>query len=127
MPIQITSTGSFDKTTKFLEFLSSGRIFNSLEPYAQRGVAALESATPERSGRTASSWSYEIVKSGGTYSIYWTNSDMDDEGTPVVILLQYGHGTGTGGYVQGRNFILPAIVPIFDEISNDVWKAVQSA
>jgi hypothetical protein len=127
MAIQITSTGSFDKTTKFLEFLSSGRIFNSLEPYAQRGVAALESATPERSGRTASSWSYEIVKSGGTYSIYWTNSDMDDEGTPVVILLQYGHGTGTGGYVQGRNFILPAIVPIFDEISNDVWKAVQSA
>ena len=127
MAIQIKSTGSFDKTTKFLEFLSSGRIFNSLEPYAQRGVAALESATPERSGRTASSWSYEIVKSGGTYSIYWTNSDMDDEGTPVVILLQYGHGTGTGGYVQGRNFILPAIVPIFDEISNDVWKAVQSA
>lgn len=127
MSIVISSTGSFDKTTKFLEFLSSGRIFDSLEQYAQRGVAALAAATPEASGKAANSWSYEIAKSGGTYSIYWTNSDMDDEGTPIVILLQYGHGTGTGGYVQGRNFILPAIVPIFDQISNDVWKAVQSA
>lgn len=127
MSLEITSTGSFDNTTKFLEFLSSGRIFDSLEIYAQRGVAALAAATPAATGKTANSWSYEIVKSGGSYSIYWTNSDMDEEGTPIVILLQYGHGTGTGGYVQGRNFILPAIVPIFDQISNDVWKAVQSA
>jgi hypothetical protein len=127
MSIVISTTGSFDKTTKFLEFLSSGRIFDSLETYAERGVAALAAATPEATGKTANSWSYEVVRSGGTYSIYWTNSDMDEEGTPIVILLQYGHGTGTGGYVQGRNFILPAIVPIFDQISADVWKAVQSA
>lgn len=127
MSIEITSTGSFTNTTKFLSFLQSGRIFDALEGYAERGVAALAAATPEDTGKTAASWSYEIVKSGGTYSIYWTNSDMDEDGTPIVILLQYGHGTGTGGYVQGRNFILPAIVPIFDQISDDVWKAVQSA
>ena len=127
MSIVISSTGSFDNTTKFLQFLSSGRIFDSLAQYAERGVSALAAATPEDTGRTANSWSYTIEKSGGTYSIYWTNSDMDEDGTPIVILLQYGHGTGTGGYVQGRNFILPAIVPIFDQISNDVWKAVQSA
>lgn len=127
MSIQITSTGSFTNTTKFLAFLQSGRIFDSLDTYAQRGVEALAAATPQDTGKTASSWSYTIEKSGGSYSIYWTNDDKDEDGTPIVILLQYGHGTGTGGYVQGRNFILPAIVPIFDQISNDVWKAVQSA
>lgn len=125
MALTISSTGSFENTDKFFSHMLSGSIFKSLDQYAQRGVEALAAATPERTGKTANSWSYEIEKSGGNYSIYWANSDLDEEGTPIVILLQYGHGTGTGGYVQGRDFITPAIVPIFDQISNDVWKAVQ--
>lgn len=127
MAITISSTGSFDNTDNFFSHMLSGSIFNSLDQYAQRGVEALSAATPEHTGKTANSWSYEVEKSGGNYSIHWTNSDVDEDGTPIVILLQYGHGTGTGGYVQGRDFITPAIVPIFDQISNDVWKAVQQA
>lgn len=127
MTLVISSTGSFDNTDKFFSRMLSGSIFKSLEQYAQRGVEALAAATPERTGKTANSWSYEIAKSGAKYSIYWTNSDVDETGTPIVILLQYGHGTGTGGFVQGRDFITPAIVPIFNQISNDVWKAVQEA
>ena len=124
--IEITSTGSWDKSERFLEFISRGDFFSILEGYAQRGVAALQSATPQETGATAASWSYEIQRSGPSVSIFWTNNHLDAEGTPIAIMLQVGHGTGTGGYVQGRDYINPAIRPIFDEIANAVWREVTS-
>ena len=90
------------------------------------GVAALQANTPVDSGATAASWDYRILATSRGLSIVWTNSN-DAGGTPVAILLQYGHGTGTGGYVVGRDYINPAIKPVFDRIANDVWKVVTSA
>lgn len=115
--------GDLKNTFNFLEKAKELRIRNILQTYGKAGVAALASATPVQSGLTASSWSYEIEVKGGTSSIYWTNHSMAGA-TPVVILLQYGHGTGTGGYVQGRDFINPAILPVFDKIANQVWREV---
>jgi hypothetical protein len=122
--LSITTTGSFDKTEKFLLRMSKGDIFKSLDSFARRGVAALSAATPEETGATAASWSYEIQNDGRDFTIWWTNNHLDSAGAPIVIMLQYGHGTGTGGYVQGRDFINPAIRPIFDEIINTVWREV---
>lgn len=122
----ISSKGSFKNTEKFLQTMSKGDIFRSLDKYGQEGVAALSAATPAESGATAAAWSYEVTKGRGQQSISWTNGHIVG-GVPVVILLQYGHGTGTGGYVQGRDFINPALKPIFDRIASDVWKAVTSA
>lgn len=121
-----SSSGSFAKTEAFLRKVQALPIERIIEPYAQAGVDALESATPTETGRAAGSWGYTIEKSGGNYTISWTNNDIEN-GFPVVIMLQYGHGTGTGGYVAGRDFINPAIRPIFDKISEAVWKAVTSA
>lgn len=101
-------------------------MYNGLDRLAQQGVTALESATPRDSGLAAGSWSYTIQKARGSARIEWTNSDVEN-GFPVAIMLQYGYGTGTGGYVQGRDFINPAIKPIFDMIADEVWKAVTSA
>jgi hypothetical protein len=127
MSLAINTTGSFDRTDRFLSHMSKGSIFDALEGFAERGVAELAAATPSDSGAAAAAWSYEVEKKGGTYSIYWTNNNLDKTGTPIVILLQHGHATGTGGYVIGRDFINPAIRPIFDEISDSVWKAVTSS
>lgn len=127
MPVVITTTGSFSKTDRFLSRISKGDIYQSLTSYAERGVEALSSATPQRTGQTASSWNYEINRDGGNVTIWWTNTDVDEDGTPIAILLQFGHGTGTGGYVQGRDYINPAIQPIFDQIADEVWKEVTSA
>jgi len=104
--------------------MQSANLYSDLERLAERGVAALEAATPKDTGLTASSWSYEIENSGGKTTIYWLNSNKTDTGIPIAILLQYGHGTGTGGYVQGRDYINPAIQSVMDEIANDVWKKV---
>ena len=106
--------------------MSKGDLFKVLDSYGREGVFALASATPVDSGLTSESWNYEIKRSRGSYSIIWSNSHVVD-GTPVAIMLQYGHGTGTGGYVQGRDFINPAIRPVFDRIADKVWKAVTSA
>src|SRR5215831_9452286 len=122
----ITVTGSFDNTERFLKAMSKLDIPKIVRSQCQAGVAKLASATPEDTGRAAHSWSYEIVDKKGGCDIYWTNSDVED-GYPVIIGIQYGHGTGTGGYVQGQDFINPAIRPIFDQIANDVWRAVTSA
>lgn len=124
--ITFQSSGSFRNTDKFLKKMSSGQIFRTLERFGKEGVAALASATPSQSGATAASWSYEIKREKSSFSITWTNSLMVG-GTPLVILLQYGHGTGTGGYVRGRDFINPALKPIFDKIADEAWKAVVSA
>jgi len=125
--IRFESRGSFSNTEKFLKKASRlDHILRALERYAKQGVVALESATPVDTSLTSGSWDYEILNESGSYSIIWTNSNVVD-GTPVVILLQYGHGTGTGGWVQGRDFINPALKPIFDKIADEVWKEVTSA
>jgi hypothetical protein len=124
--ITIESKGSFKRTDAFLKYMSKKDIFKSLETYAKQGVEALSSATPVDSGLAASSWYYEVKKGRGSYSITWLNSDVED-GFPVAIMLQYGYGTGTGGYVRGVDYINPAIKPIFDKIAEQVWKEVTSA
>ena len=124
--ITIESSGSWKKTDEFLKTMTSGKIYSTLDKYGRFGVDALANATPAETGLSAQSWRYEIKKTKGAYSITWFNSHVVG-GVPVVILLQYGHGTGTGGYVQGRDFINPALRPIFDKIADEVWKAVTSA
>lgn len=123
MSFSLTSSGSFNSTEKYLKKMARGDAFRLLDRYGSMGVEALRSATPVDSSETANSWSYKVERKSGRYSIKWMNSHMAG-GTPVVILLQYGHGTGTGGYVQGRDFINPAIKPIFDKIADAVWREV---
>lgn len=124
--IILQSRGDFRKTSNFLRKSLSKDIYKSLDKYGREGVVALSSATPVESGLAANSWSYEIVHDGRSASITWLNHDLES-GFPVAIMLQYGYATGTGGYVQGRDYINPAIRPIFDRISDSVWKEVTSA
>jgi hypothetical protein len=101
-------------------------VMGILNSCGQQGVAALSAATPLETGLASHSWTYEVAKTGGGYTITWLNTDVES-GFPVAIMLQYGYGTGTGGYVQGRDYINPAMRPIFDSIAEKVWKAVTSA
>lgn len=126
MKISLTSSGDFSKTSAWLKKLAVLDIGAIANAGALRGVRALSAATPRESSRAAASWAAEVKRTKNSTTIIWTNSDIEN-GFPVVIMLQYGHGTGTGGYVQGRDFINPAIKPIFDEIAESVWKAVTSA
>lgn len=121
-----SSSGSTDRTEKWLKELADGHIFNALSKYGQMGVDALAAATPRDSSLTANSWYYEIVQDKTSWSIIWGNSNVVD-GRPIAVLLQYGHGTGTGGYVEGRDYINPALKPIFDQIATEAWKAVTSS
>jgi hypothetical protein len=121
--ITIDSKGSFANTDAFLNRMSKADIFAGLERYGQIGVNALASATPRDSGMTATSWTYEVKREHKSYSIIWSNTNVIS-GQVIAVLLQYGHATGTGGYVQGRDYINPAIQPIFDQIEAEVWKAV---
>lgn len=117
--------GDFRKTMSFFNKLKDGDIYKCLERYGREGVQALSSATPVDSGKTANSWDYEIVKTNNSVSIYWTNSNINN-GVPIAVILQYGHGTGTGGYVQGIDYINPALKPVFEKIATNVWKEVIS-
>lgn len=103
--------------------MQNQRAFSVLEKYGALGVAALQSATPVDSSETANSWYYEIVQRKGYYSVRWNNRHVED-GRPIAVLLQYGHATGTGGYVEGRDYINPAIRPIFDQMIRDFTKEV---
>lgn len=116
--------GNFGSTEKFLFKLHSQNFFKVLDYYGQKGVKALSSVTPIKTGKTSSSWDYQIMTGKDTVSIIWTNSNLNENGTPIAILLQYGHATGTGGYVQGKDYINPVIQPIFDEIEKGVWAEV---
>lgn len=118
--------GDLSKTTRFLERAKHAVRLSDLDKYGREGVAALESATPTESGLTASSWYYKISydKSGAKIAFY--NSNVN-EGVPIAIILQYGHGTGTGGWVEGRDYINPAIQPIFDRLVNEAWREVTRA
>lgn len=120
------SSKSSGRTEAALKKMQQDRIFAMLGSYGAQGVAALAAATPADTGETAKSWYYEITRGAGGYSLVFRNSHVDD-GQAVAILIQYGHGTGTGGYVQGRDFINPAIQPLFDRIAADAWKVVTSA
>lgn len=120
----IETSGDLSKTLKSLERMSRGDYEKVLDSLAQRGVSALAAATPVESGLTASSWGYEITRSSGSTTIMWTNANVN-QGVPIAIILQYGHGTGTGGYVQGRDYINPAMKPVFDEISRKVGEVLR--
>lgn len=124
--IRVTDSGSFKNTYSFLDEMIKGDLHSRLAPYAEEGVAALAAATPQESGVTAASWSYEIVDENGVTTIWWLNSNVVD-GFNVAIGLQYGHATGNGGYVAGRDYINPALEPIFAKIADKFWKEVQSA
>lgn len=121
--ITFRQKGDFSKLTRFLEKAKETVGRGDLDRYGREGVAALASATPIDSGLTASSWYYEIENRNGSVTISFHNSNIQN-GVPIAIMIQYGHGTGTGGWVQGRDYINPAIQPIFDRIANDVWKEV---
>lgn len=123
--ITVKSKGNFSKVTKYLQKLVHVSRTAILHNYGKKGVAALSAATPVDSGITANSWHYSIVESKSQSRIEFTNSNIQN-GVPIAIILQYGHGTGNGGWVQGRDYINPAIQPIFDKISNDAWKEVTS-
>lgn len=124
--ITIKQKGNFAKTDAFLKKVSRMNAIAILNRYGAKGVDALRQNTPTDTGNTANSWSYEVVQTSSGYRIYWKNSNIVD-GVPIAIILQYGHGTGTGGYVSGRDYINPALRPIFDEIAESVWKEVTSA
>lgn len=115
--------GNFNKTEKFLKRAKAGEFYKSLDKYAQKGVQALQAATPVDTGKTADSWDYEIEITKESATITWTNSNVND-GVNIAVLIQYGHGTRNGGYVKGRDFINPAMQPVFDEIVDKVWKEV---
>lgn len=125
--ISVTSSGNTNNLDRFLREMKANSMFQALDAYGREGVAALESATPKRSGLAAGSWYYEITQTNGQYKISWLNSDRDSQGVPIVVLIQFGHGTGTGGYVPGVDFINPATKQVFDDVTDAVWKAVQSA
>jgi len=123
--IKIRCRGTYDKTEKFLK---DGKNINELrqimEKYGREGVAALSANTPIDTGTTASSWFFEVIQDSSGISLVFNNSNTTKTGIPIAILLQYGHGNGKGGYVQGRDFINPAIQPIFDRLADEAWKEV---
>ena len=121
--ISFRQKGDFANLTRFLERAKNGVRLGNLDKYGREGVAALASATSVDSGLTASSWYYKIENKNGSATIGFYNSNIQN-GVPIAIILQYGHGTGTGGWVQGRDYINPAIQPIFDKIANDAWREV---
>ena len=123
--IKVTTRGSYDRTRAWLQRMQRREQFRVLHKYGAMGVAALQKATPVDSSATAQSWYYEIVDRKGYFAIHWLNSNVVEPGTiPVAVLLQYGHATGNGAYVQGEDYINPAMRPIFDQMAADMWKEV---
>lgn len=126
MGIVIKHRGSFQNTERFLKKLTRFEIAHILNKYGKMGVAALSAATPVDSGMTADSWSYSIEKNGGSWVISWENSNVNN-GVNIALILQLGHGTGTGGYVQGIDYINPALAPVFQELADAAWQEVTKA
>ena len=119
--ISLTSKGDYRKTEKFMKNARTKKLMSILKQYGEEGVAALMVATPLDTGRTASSWRYEIKVENNCIRLVFHNDNIQN-GVPIAIILQYGHGTGTGGWVEGRDYINPAIQPVFDKIANSAWK-----
>lgn len=123
--ISFQQKGDFSKLEKMLKNSFGKNYRKILEQYGREGVAALAAATPKDSGETASSWEYEITESNGQLSVVWKNTNIND-GVNIAIILQYGHGTRNGGYVQGRDYINPALRPIFEKMADAAWKEVSA-
>lgn len=121
--IRLTQKGDFSKLNRYLERVKEVAKIGDLNKYGRQGVEALKSATPVDSGETANSWYYEIKRQNGVVSIEFNNSHIN-KGVPIAIILQYGHGTNNGGWVEGRDYINPVIQPLFDKIAEDAWKEV---
>ena len=121
--IRFRQKGDFRKATRYFERLREIVHLGTLDKYGREGVDALASATPVESGKTASSWYYEITNNGQTAKISFYNSNVN-KGVPIAIVIQYGHGTRNGGWVEGRDYINPAIQPIFDRIAEEIWREV---
>ena len=121
--ISFRQKGDFSKLTRYFERVKEAVRLGELDKYGREGVAALASATPVDSGLTANSWYYEIVRTKNSVSINFLNSNIQN-GVPIAVILQLGHGTGTGGWVEGRDYINPALRPVFDRIANDAWREV---
>lgn len=121
--LKVHSTGSFQKTVSFLNNLNTGKLFHSLNQHGRVGVDALSRATPSETGETAQSWGYQVGKTKDRISLSWYNTHEND-GVNIAVIIQYGHGTGTGAYIQGKDYINPAMRPIFDRILEDVWRQV---
>lgn len=124
--ISLKSSGSLNKTVQLLKKLNSKWYMHLLEHYGKMGVDALASATPKDTGKTASSWTYEVSATDERVTISWWNDNVV-KGVPIALVIQYGHGTGTGGWVEGRDYINPAIQPIFDQMIKTLWKEVAKA
>jgi hypothetical protein len=123
--IKVTVSSNYNQTFSWLRRIQGANKFKVLEKYGAIGVAALKKATPIKTGETANAWYYEIVNRPGYFAIHWHNSHVEDPGAiPIAAILQYGHGTRRGGYVEGRDFINPALKTIFDQIVADMWKEV---
>lgn len=123
--IRFKHRGDFANTEKLFAKAGKMDVTQLLTRYGSEGVAALAAATPTETGATANAWGYEIVARNGKISIFWTNANVND-GVNIAVILQYGHGTRNGGYVQGVDYINPAIVPIFEQIAQEAWKEVTS-
>lgn len=121
--ITFTSNGNFKKTDNYLEKLKGVAKMSNLDQYGREGVEALRAATPVSSSKTAASWSYKIIRRNGRITLAFHNSNIQN-GVPIAIILQYGHGTRNGGWVEGRDYINPALKPIFDKIVENAWKEV---
>lgn len=123
--IRFRHKGNFSKTEKLLKKSLGHDYMKILNKYGQDGVSALSSATPIKTGETAAAWDYEIVQKDGYISVTWNNHHINN-GVNIAIILQYGHSTRNGGYVKGRDYINPALRPIFDRLAEDAWKEVTS-
>lgn len=126
--ITVTTSSDFSKTFTYLGKIQSFRkekLMSILKKYGEEGVASLREMTPKDTGETASKWRYEIQQGNGSVTLSFLN-DAQNDGIPIAILIQYGHGTGTGGYVQPNDFINPAMKPIFQRIADDAWKEVRA-
>lgn len=121
--ITFNQKGDFSKVTSFLEGIKDVFDISILDRYGREGVAALSRATPKDTGKTAASWSYKTKREGNRVTLSFHNSNIQN-GVPIAIILQYGHGTGWGGYVQGRDYINPSIKPVFDRLADEAWKEV---
>lgn len=125
--IQMSQKGDFKKTFKFLKTMKEKKFLKNLDKFGQAGVDALSAATPKRTGLTASSWYYEIEDNGDQLTITWNNSNVEKGYYNVALMIQYGHGTGTGGWVSGIDYINPALKPIFDKMIGDIWEEVKNS
>lgn len=122
--IKIRHRGNFNHTEQFFERIKNGKYIRQFDRYGREGVAALSAATPVDTGKTAASWYYEIVRNAkGSYSIQWKNSNVNG-GVVIAVLIQYGHGTKSGAYVQGVDYINPALRSVFEQIADNAWKEV---